>query len=117
MLVALTGLFAFNLTGVAQDAALAERMRARVAKVDALLTAGLAGENNEGLLTSRGSMNPEQQKVLNDENSDRSEAYRAISAKTGQPVSVIGKQRAEQIRSRAVSGVWLQDAQGKWYKK
>ncbi len=117
MLVALMGVVFFSQAVFAQDPALAERMRARLPKVDALLSAGLAGENNEGYLAARGSLNEEQQKTLNEENADRSAAYRAIAAKTGQPVAVIGKQRAEQIRARAVSGVWLQDAEGKWYKK
>lgn len=117
MVIALMGLFLFGQSVFAQDPALAERMRARVPKVDALLKAGVAGENNQGYLTARGNLTEEQQKTLSEENADRSAAYSAIASKTGQPVAVIGKQRAEQIRNRAVAGVWLQDAEGKWYKK
>lgn len=93
------------------------RMKDRLPKVDALLERGLAGENKEGFLVGRGSLNPEQQKTLNEENQDRSKVYQMIAQKTGQSVSLVGSQRAEQIRNRAVKGVWLQKPDGSWYQK
>ncbi|MDX2109376.1 MAG: YdbL family protein [Verrucomicrobiota bacterium] len=101
----------------AQDAAVQTRIKDRLPQMDALLSAGLVGENNEGFVTSRGALNPEQQKTLSAENADRAAVYTAIAQKTGQPAPVIGKQRAEQIRQRAVKGVWLQGPDGKWYQK
>ncbi len=100
-----------------QDATLTARMKERLPKVDALLEQGLAGESNEGYLVSRSKLNSEQQKILQEENQDRAIVYQMIAQKTGQPVAIVASQRAEQIRNRAVKGVWLQKPDGTWYQK
>ena len=51
------------------------------------------------------------------ENSDRLKLYTAIAKKRGTTPENVGAQRAIQIANTAKSGVMLQDANGKWYKK
>ena len=51
------------------------------------------------------------------ENVDRKLVYEAIAKKQGTTPEVVGKHRAAQIADKALPGEWLQDANGKWYKK
>ncbi len=101
----------------AQDRAIIERMQERLPVVDALLQQGLVGENNRGLLASRGELNDEQQDVVEAENEDRVTVYRLVAERTGQSVEEVAKQRALQIRQRAARGIWLQAVDGRWYQK
>ena len=94
-----------------------QRMSARQGQVDTMKTAGLAGEANTGYLVKRGNLNASQQKVLSAENADRKVLYAAVASKTGSTVAVVGKRRADQIRSNSASGVWIQLADGSWKKK
>lgn len=93
------------------------RMIERVPAVDAMKTAGLVGETNRGFLEQRGRLNPEQSKVLTAENADRRTIYGMIAARSGLTIGVVGEGRAEQIRQRSASGVWLQAINGDWYQK
>lgn len=102
---------------VAQDAAIASRMKARLSAVDSLLQNGLAGEDNRGFLSPRATLSAEQQRIVDDENRDRSAVYAALAAKTGQSAEVVGKNRATQLRQRLVAGVWIQTPEGKWIRK
>lgn len=104
---------------VAQEdqAAITGRIKARVAQVDELKLAQLAGENNKGFLEQKGQLSPEQTQVMNAENTDRRALYNIIATRNGVTVAVVGAQRAEQIRNTSAAGIWLQAADGSWYKK
>ncbi|MEZ5277525.1 MAG: YdbL family protein [Opitutaceae bacterium] len=99
------------------EADVQNRMISRVPAVDALKTAGLVGETNRGFLEQKGRLNPEQSKVLADENADRRAIYGMIASRSGLTIGVVGEGRAEQIRQRSAPGVWLQAPNGDWYKK
>ncbi|TLD42702.1 MAG: hypothetical protein JETT_0937 [Candidatus Jettenia ecosi] len=92
------------------------RMQSRLPLIKELKAKGIVGENNKGYLEFVGNVRKEEN-VVNDENSDRREIYAAIAAQQGADAEVVGKRRAEQIAGKAASGEWLQDANGKWYKK
>ena len=111
------GAWALPTVATAQDAALIARMKERLAPIDGLLKAELVGENNQGLLSERGALQPEQKALLAAENADRTAIYAALAQKTGQSVEVIARSRAAQIRDRATEGIWLQDGEGRWYQK
>lgn len=116
----LTFLLIFTSTGLLQadevrDAT--QRIRERLSMIDNMRVQGLAGENNEGYLTSRGSLSPEQQTALKGENEDREIIYKAVARETGLSPSAVGRQRAQQIAKRAARGIWLQDPDGSWYQK
>ncbi|MBE2215681.1 MAG: YdbL family protein [Opitutaceae bacterium] len=106
-------------TAVGQEdqAAIAGRIKARVAQVDELKLAQIVGENNKGFLEQRGQLSPEQTQVMNAENTDRRALYNIIATRNGVTVAVVGAQRAEQIRNTSAAGVWLQAGDGSWYKK
>ncbi|MDN3510523.1 MAG: YdbL family protein [Candidatus Jettenia sp.] len=106
--------FIFTSKTYAED--IKARMQSRLPLIKELKTKGIVGENNKGYLEFVGNVRKEEN-VVNDENSDRREIYAAIAAQQGADVEVVGKRRAEQIAGKASSGEWLQDANGKWYKK
>ena len=92
------------------------RMLARLPEIKALKDKGLVGENNQGLLEFVGQQK-EKQDVVAAENQDREMVYEAIAKQQGITVELVGKHRAVQIADKARTGEWLQDANGKWYKK
>jgi uncharacterized protein len=97
--------------------AIQERMKARIAQVDALKLAGLVGENNKGFLEQRGTLEPAQSEIMNAENADRRALYNILAGRLGLSVSVVGEQRATNVREKSAAGVWLQGTDGAWYKK
>lgn len=92
-----------------------ERMKARLPVINDLKARGIVGENNRGFLEFRGLK--EKADVVNAENADRAMVYEAIAKQQGTTADLVGKRRAIQIRELALSGEWLQDASGKWFKK
>ena len=92
------------------------RMLARLPEIKALKDKGLVGENNQGLLEFVG-LQKEKQDVVAAENQDREMVYEAIAKQQGITVELVGKHRAVQIADKARTGEWLQDADGKWYRK
>lgn len=92
------------------------RMIARLPEVKALKAKGLVGENNKGYLEFVGQQK-EKQEIVTAENQDRQKVYQAISKQQGTTAELVGKHRAIQIAAKAQPGTWLQDADGKWYKK
>jgi len=92
------------------------RMLARLPEIKALKDKGLVGENNQGLLEFVGQQK-ENQDVVAAENQDRKMVYEAIAKQQGITVELVGKHRAIQIADKARTGEWLQDADGKWYRK
>ena len=91
-------------------------MLARLPEIKALKDKGLVGENNKGLLEFVGQQK-EKQDVVTAENQDRQKVYQAIAKQQGTTAELVGKHRAVQIAAKAQPGTWLQDANGKWYKK
>jgi hypothetical protein len=92
------------------------RMLARLPEIKVLKDKGLVGENNQGLLEFVGQQK-ENQDVVAAENQDRKMVYEAIAKQQGITVELVGKHRAIQIADKARTGEWLQDADGKWYRK
>ncbi|MDP0500999.1 MAG: YdbL family protein [Verrucomicrobiota bacterium JB022] len=111
----LLGLFALGTTAFAQDAA--ARVRDRLPQVDALKAQGAVGETNRGYLEARSSLNEQQTQLVEAENADRRELYSLVARRTGQSVAEVGQQRAIRIAEISRPGVWLQDADGDWYRK
>jgi uncharacterized protein YdbL (DUF1318 family) len=93
-----------------------QRMIDRLPIIKALKDKGFVGENNAGYLEFIGDQK-EKADVVATENKDRKAVYEAIAKKQGTTPEVVGKHRAAQISSKAPAGEWLQDANGKWYKK
>ena len=61
--------------------------------------------------------NGDHKQIVAAENKDRREVYKAIAAKAGTRIEVVGKRRAIQIAEKAGPGEWLQRADGQWYQK
>ena len=96
--------------------AIKKRMIERLPTIRALKEKGLIGENNKGYLEFVGSKK-EKADVIEAENKDRKKVYAAIAKQQGTTVELVGKHRAIQLAKKAKPGEWLQDANGKWYKK
>jgi hypothetical protein len=92
------------------------RMKARLSQVDILKQQGIIGENNKGYLELL-KKNAQAEKLVAAENKDRKLIYTAIARQQNVTADLVGKRRAIMIAKRAVKGVMLQDAKGKWYKK
>jgi len=90
------------------------RMEKRITQIDALKTSGVLGENNRGFLEVRSGADGG---VAAAENADREVVYAAIGQKNGVSAEKVGQARAERIAGRSAPGVWLQRANGEWYKK
>ncbi len=97
--------------------AIKSRMVQRVGALDAMKASGAVGETNQGYLSIRGSLSQDQQNQVNAENSDRKEVYQGIASKTSVSISVVEKNRAEQIAKTSAKGIWLQKPDGQWYQK
>lgn len=92
-------------------------MQERQPAIEALWAEGQIGENNQGLLEARTDLPAKQQELVRAENTDRKIVYQAIARATQSTPQQVGVQRAAQISKRAAKGLWLQDAEGKWYRK
>lgn len=104
-------LTAANLSEVKRD------MKERQPAIEALWAAGKIGENNQGFVEARAALKPEEKKLVEAENADRKVVYQAIARSVQETPEKVGVQRAAQISKRAANGLWLQDAEGKWYRK
>ena len=102
--------------GHSSSTTIKQRMIARLPVIKSLKDKGLVGENNKGYLEFVGKKK-EQADVVAAENSDRKQVYEAIAKQQSTTAEVVGKHRAVQIAEKAQAGEWLQDANGKWYKK
>ncbi|MEJ2165402.1 MAG: YdbL family protein [Desulfobacterales bacterium] len=107
----------FMITDVHSSASdIKQRMIARLPVIKSLKDKGIVGENNRGYLEFIGKKK-EKAEVVAAENKDRKLVYEAIAKQQSTTVEVVGRHRAAQIAEKAQSGEWLQDANGKWYKK
>jgi uncharacterized protein YdbL (DUF1318 family) len=101
--------------GYASDS-IKERMINRLPAIKDLKARGVVGENKLGFLEFVGNQK-EKADVVEAENMDRKTVYEAIAKRQGATVELVGQHRAVQIADKARPGEWLQDANGKWYKK
>lgn len=108
-------LLAVSFAGAAADG-LKESMAARLPEIMALKNKGIIGEDNQGYLQFVGAAK-EKDDLMQAENNDRRQVYQAIAKQEGTTVDLVGRRRAQQIMGIAQSGHWLQDANGRWYKK
>lgn len=110
-------LITFFLSGsIAQSASIKERMASRIPAINALKAKGTIGENNKGFLEFRGKNQP-QKDVINAENKDRLQVYKAIGKKQGASSALVGQRRAKAIAQKSKPGHWYQKSDGKWAKK
>ncbi len=93
-----------------------QRMIKRLPEIKALKDQGVVGENNKGFLEFVGKQKTKAD-VVQAENNDRKQVYRAIAKQQGTTVELVGKHRAVQIAKKARPKEWLQDANDKWYQK
>ncbi len=108
-------LFFSSVAGAAADG-IKERMAARLPEIVALKDKGVIGEDNLGYLQFVGAAK-EKAALVGAENNDRLQVYQAIAKQQGTSDDLVGRRRAQQIMDIAQSGHWLQDANGRWYKK
>lgn len=105
-----------SLGAVADAAGEKQRMIARASQISALKSAGIVGEQADGLLgfvkQSAGD-----QAVVAAENKDRNAVYTSIASSQGVSAKVVGGQRAKQLVGKAVRGQWFRDSGGKWHQK
>ncbi len=102
----------------AQDlGAVRARMEQRQGSIDALRDRHAVGENNRGFVDPRGPINPDEQRMISDENSDRRAVYVALAEQTRTDPDTVGRKRAQQIAERSKRGVWIQTPTGEWIQK
>ena len=119
MIVAILPIFILvllNPQALASSKAIKQRMIKRLPEIKALKDQGIVGENNRGYLEFVGKKKAKAE-VVQAENNDRQQVYRAIAKQQGTTVGLVGKHRAVQIANKARPNEWLQDANGKWYQK
>lgn len=93
-----------------------ERIAQRLSKIDALKQSGIVGERANGLLGFV-KASPGDKALVDAENRDRQVVYGVISRKQGTSAVNVAKSRAETLAGKAVSGMWFQNASGKWSQK
>ena len=93
-----------------------DRMKARLPVVAELKAQGLIGENNQGFLEFRTGQKPKAD-IIEAENRDRLEVYKAIAARQNTTPEFVGQARAAQIAGKEPAGYWIQDSGGAWKKK
>lgn len=117
LLVVLSSL-AFAPVAFAQHASdLRRQMEARVPAIDRLKTQLILGEDNQGFLQVVQNGTAEATQVVTAENTDRRIVYAEIARQAGSTAEEVGRQRAHKIAANSRTGVWVQDASGRWVKK
>ena len=106
------------LTTVGYAGSIKERFKKRLPEIVALKKQGIIGETNRGYLAFVKKKGDSRAKALvQAENRDRRTVYQAIAKQQGVAVEVVEKRRALQIAHKSPSGFWLQDQNGRWYRK
>jgi len=107
-------LFFFSVVSAASG--IKERMAERLPEIVALKDQGVIGEDNLGYLQFVGAAK-EKAELVQSENDDRLQVYQGIAKQQGTTADLVGRRRAQQIMDIALPGHWLQDENGRWYKK
>lgn len=113
------GIFVLAAGARAENAELKARFLERKPLLDKMKDLGWVGENNLGFLEFRSETGKSEEngKVVEAENADRKTVYAEIAAQVNVDIVEVGKRRAVQIARLAAPGHWLQDAEGRWYRK
>lgn len=115
--LALASVTVLSAPAFADDLASAKAgMRERVPAIDKLKLAGSVGEDNRGYLAVR-SPSDEAAAVVAAENADRRIVFSDTAARTGATLDAVGRAFARQIAAASAPGVWVQRADGQWYRK
>ena len=107
--------YAGDLDPSVEEAAL--RRRDRKAQVEALLSQGVLGEDNRGLLAVRGAVDAAAEQTVAAENTDRTLIYGALAKKNGTSVGEIQKVYSERLHGNAPVGAPIQSPDGAWTVK
>lgn len=108
--------FVFVTSGYAGS--IKERFKKRLPEIVALKKQGIIGETNRGYLAFVKKAGDRKAKsLIGAENKDRRTVYQAIAKQQGVSVEVVEKRRALQIAQKSPAGFWLQDRNGRWYRK
>jgi len=108
-------LFFFSVASAAVNG-IKERMAERLPEIVVLKDKGVIGEDSLGYLQFVGTAK-EKAELVQAENDDRLQVYQAIAKQQGTTGDLVGRRRAQQIMDIALPGHWLQDENGRWYKK
>lgn len=92
------------------------RMKTRLPDIVALKKKGIIGETKRGYLDFVGKAR-EKAALVKAENRDRRAVYQAIAKQQNVSVAVVEKRRAMQIAQKTRPEFWLQNKNGKWYRK
>ena len=94
------------------------RFKKRLPEIVALKKKGIIGETSRGYLAfvKKGG-DPKAKALVKAENQDRRAVYHAIAKQQGVSVAVVEKRRALQIAAKSPAGFWLQNQNGRWYRK
>lgn len=95
------------------------RMRQRLVRIGELKLAKVIGETHDGYLAVADAARADAatQAVVQEENADRTVVYRAVAARAGTDVGLVGVQRALTIREQSVAGLLFRDEAGAWHEK
>ncbi len=94
------------------------RFKKRLPEIVALKKKGIIGETHRGYLAFvKKTPDPKAKSLVQAENRDRRIVYQAIAKQQGVAVEVVEKRRALQIARKSPRGFWLQDQNGRWYRK
>ncbi len=108
------------------SAKIKDRQASRLDDLLAAKHAGVIGEGNDGLLVMKNSdpakklLQKKYEKLLNDENADRTLLYSEIiriNGITKSNLKTVEKSYAHSFQLYSPSGTWIQDDDGKWSQK
>tara|TARA_R100000027_G_scaffold27984_1_gene20246 strand:+ start:281 stop:658 length:378 start_codon:yes stop_codon:yes gene_type:complete len=114
----LTAAFSLQAAPSAQDMRDAQNsIIQRLPEIENLWNRGLTGENNEGFVAARSSLNSTQIALIQQENRDRIVLYNFVADKTGSDLFQVSRERAAQVAKMAKKGLWIQKTNGDWVRK
>jgi uncharacterized protein YdbL (DUF1318 family) len=97
---------------------LRSRFEQRFPKLAELKGAGKIGETFNGSVEAvSGGLSAAEQRLVDDENTDRTELYGLIAKQENTTPQLVAERNARRNFERAHSGEFLKDKEGKWHKK
>ncbi len=82
IVIAVTAIVIAGLANAQDESVLKQRIQTRSEKIVELLKSGAAVEGSDGMLRSRGQLDPQQKQLVDDENKDRQAVFAMIAEKT-----------------------------------
>ena len=89
----------------------------RLEKIEPLIGQGLIGITNIGTFAVKGTISPEQRKLVNEQNGSLKAYYDKVAKMKGENVETVQKNSAAQMIKDAGPDTWVQDEEGDWYQK